>query len=25
VMTMTENNAFAILDPAATKLLDIGE
>lgn len=25
VMTMTENNAFAILDPAATKLLDISE
>lgn len=25
VMTMTENSAFAILDPAATKLLDISE
>lgn len=25
VMTMTENNGFAVLDPAATKILDIAE
>lgn len=25
VITMTENNAFAIIDPAATKLLDLAE